>query len=247
VTVAPPEEHAATEPAEGACAQCGAQLEDDQEWCLECGSARTLIHRPPDWRVPLAVIGLVVAVALSAFVVVLVNLSSDANRRAALAAATATTATAPPTQTTTPTTPTTTQTTAATQTTATTQTTGTTATTPTTQTTGTAAATTPLTTPNGTRLESWPAGLSGWTVVLATSHTEADAVATAQQIASKGIQVGVLDSSQHPRLAPGEWLVFTGRYPTEAVAEQVVAALQPIGESQAAPKLVARPGDQPVP
>jgi hypothetical protein len=223
VTVAPPEEHAATEPAEGACAQCGAQLEDDQEWCLECGSARTLIHRPPDWRVPLAVIGLVVAVALSAFVVVLVNLSSDANRRAALAAATATTATAPPTQTTTPTTPTTTQTT------------------------GTAAATTPLTTPNGTRLESWPAGLSGWTVVLATSHTEADAVATAQQIASKGIQVGVLDSSQHPRLAPGEWLVFTGRYPTEAVAEQVVAALQPIGESQAAPKLVARPGDQPVP
>jgi hypothetical protein len=223
VTVAPPEEHAATEPAEGACAQCGAQLEDDQEWCLECGSARTLIHRPPDWRVPLAVIGLVVAVALSAFVVVLVNLSSDANRRAALVAATATTATAPPTQTTTPTTPTTTQTT------------------------GTAAATTPLTTPNGTRLESWPAGLSGWTVVLATSHTEADAVATAQQIASKGIQVGVLDSSQHPRLAPGQWLVFTGRYPTEAVAEQVVAALQPLGESQAAPKLVARPGDQPVP
>jgi hypothetical protein len=90
-------------------------------------------------------------------------------------------------------------------------------------------------------------GLSGWTVVLATSTTEAEAEATAQEIASSGIQVGVLDSSQHPRLKPGQWLVFTGRYPTEAVAEQAVAALQPIGHPQAVARLVGRPGDGPVP
>ena len=32
------------------CAACGATLEPDQEWCVECGTARTVLHRPPDWR-----------------------------------------------------------------------------------------------------------------------------------------------------------------------------------------------------
>ena len=63
-----------------ACPRCGAPLADDQEWCLECGGARTLIHPPRDWRVPVAIIGLVVLLVLAAFVLVLVKLSSDANR-----------------------------------------------------------------------------------------------------------------------------------------------------------------------
>ena len=48
------------------CAHCGSPLRDDQEWCLECGAARTLIHRPPDWRIAAAVIAVVVALALAA-------------------------------------------------------------------------------------------------------------------------------------------------------------------------------------
>jgi septal ring-binding cell division protein DamX len=256
MTIAPSPEHADTEPAEGVCAQCGAPLADDQEWCLECGGARTLIHRPPDWRIPAVIIGLVVIVALAAFAVVLVKLSSDANQRAALALAT--TPATPPVPapastttihaTTTPTTPTTattpsTPTTSTTSTTPTTPTTPTTSTTPTTPTTPTTAAAPPLTTPNGTRLEVWPPGLSGWTVALATTSTEAEAQTTAQQIASNGIQVGILDSSQHPRLKPGVWIVFTGRYPTQAQAEQVVTALQAVGQQQAVAKLVGRPGE----
>jgi hypothetical protein len=50
----------------------------DQEWCLECGTARTLLQRPPDWKVPALVIGTVVALVLAAFAIALVTLSSDA-------------------------------------------------------------------------------------------------------------------------------------------------------------------------
>jgi predicted nucleic acid-binding Zn ribbon protein len=44
------------------CAACGAALEADQEWCTECGAARTRLHRSPDWRAAAAVIAGVVGV-----------------------------------------------------------------------------------------------------------------------------------------------------------------------------------------
>ena len=53
------------------CRNCGSPLADDQEWCLDCGAARTLLRSPPDWRVPAAVLaGLVMLVALGVVVVV---------------------------------------------------------------------------------------------------------------------------------------------------------------------------------
>jgi septal ring-binding cell division protein DamX len=258
MSVAPSPDPEAKAAPDGVCTQCGAPLADDQEWCLECGGARTLIHRPPDWRVAIAIIGVIAAVALAAFVVALVNLSSDANQRAALAAASTpapviTPTTPPATTTPSATTPTTastpttgtTATTATTGTTATTATTSTTATTATTPTTPIASTATTVTTPSGVRLEAWPAGLSGWTVVLSSSRSQAAALTTAEQLVSSGIQVGVLDSSQHPRLAPGFWLVFTGRYPTKAQADLVVSALLGLGHPGAVPRLVGRPGDVP--
>ncbi len=59
------------------CAQCGAELAEDQEWCLECGGARTLIHRGPDWRLPLAVIAVVIVLAIGGFVVAVISISND--------------------------------------------------------------------------------------------------------------------------------------------------------------------------
>ena len=53
------------------CLVCGAPLADDQEWCLECGAARTVIHSPPDWRVGLAIMLAVVVVVLIVLVLVL--------------------------------------------------------------------------------------------------------------------------------------------------------------------------------
>jgi hypothetical protein len=54
------------------CAACGAPLREDQEWCLECGAARTYLPKAPDWRIGLAivvavvvVVGIVLVLALS--------------------------------------------------------------------------------------------------------------------------------------------------------------------------------------
>jgi septal ring-binding cell division protein DamX len=247
VSVKTPPQAEAGEQADGTCTQCGAPLSDGQEWCLECGGAHTPIHRPPDWRIPIAVIGLVVAVALTAFIVALIDISSDANQRSALAAATVTTpAPAPPATTAATATTPSTATTPTTSSTATTGTTGTTATTGTTGTTGTTATTattattgTTATTAAGARLESWPPGLSGWTVVLASARDQATADATARQIAATGIQVGVLDSSQHPKLTPGYWLVFSGRYPTIVQAQIVAQSLLADGQQHPQARLVA--------
>lgn len=82
-------QHAGENPSDDArCLQCGAALATDQEWCLECGAARTLVHRTPDWRVPVLVVGIVIALVLAGFLIVLINLSSDANRNTATITAT---------------------------------------------------------------------------------------------------------------------------------------------------------------
>ena len=98
---------AETSSAEGRCLHCGAPLAPDQEWCLECGSARTVIHRPPDWRVPVAVIGIVVMLVLAGLAIALISLSQDENRNATTTttAAATTPTTAATTTTATPATP----------------------------------------------------------------------------------------------------------------------------------------------
>ena len=52
------------------CPACGAELAADQEWCLECGAARTAIQAPPDWRIGLAIMLAVVAVVVLVVVIV---------------------------------------------------------------------------------------------------------------------------------------------------------------------------------
>jgi hypothetical protein len=226
------------------CLQCGAELDDDQEWCLECGSARTLIHTPPDWRVPVAVLGGVVALVLVVFVVVLVNLSSDANTAANLAAqTTAVTAgghAAPP-KTATGSTPTTAaaSTTASGSTTPSGSTTRAGATTKTGATASGAAATNPI---GAGGLPTWPSGLPGWTVVVAKRRTRAAAYTTAHKIAVTGVEVGVLKSSQHPLLTPGFWVVFSGRYATPDPARSEAAKLVTLGLKHAHAKRVGKPG-----
>ncbi len=193
------------------CAQCGAELRDDQEWCLECGAARTLIHRPPDWRIPVAIAGTIILLVLAGFAIALINLSQRTNAAtgAAQTAKVAPTAPAPASV-------------------AAAASAG-----------GQGAPAAPTATkPIGT----WPVGLSGWTVMLFTSHTEASADTKAAGLIAGGLRVGVLNSSQHPNLKPGYWVVFAGRYPhgTEAVA--AAARLRSSGHPGARARQVARPG-----
>jgi septal ring-binding cell division protein DamX len=252
------------------CGRCGSPLADDQEWCLECGAAaRTRIERAPDWRVPVAIVGAVIVLGLGGIAFALIKLSSDANKSAAaiVASAKQTTST-PATATTTPapTTPVKRKRTAQARTTApvppsvtpsavpaaparaaTPATTATTAHRTTTTTTTTKSAKSPGTstnsaTPASIQIASWPAGLGGWTVVLASSGDRASAEATAKQLGQSGTPVGVLNSSEHPSMAPGQWVVFSGRYPGRAQAEAAAAQLQANGQTSAHARLVEPPG-----
>jgi hypothetical protein len=80
------------------CPRCGATLRDDQDWCVECGAAaRTRIARTPNWKLPIAALGVLLALAGSAAAFAFVRLSdTDDDLAAAKSAATLTQATAPP-------------------------------------------------------------------------------------------------------------------------------------------------------
>lgn len=190
-------------PAGDVCPHCDSPLRDDQEWCLECGAARTLIHRPPDWRIAAAVIAVVVGLALLAFAIALVNLSSNADQLAG------------------------------------TQTTAKTSTVAARPATAAAGATSAAGSP---AIASWPVGLGGWTVALSSRRTQAEANAAASRFAASGLHVGVLDSSQHPSMKPGFWIVFSGRYPARPGAVAAATNLAPRVTTTPVARRVAPPG-----
>jgi ribosomal protein L37E len=181
--------------AENNCLRCGAWLETDQEWCLECGTARTVILRAPDWRIPAAIVGVVIALAVLGFLIALVNLSGNASQ----------TATRTPARTTTR-----------------------------------ATAVTATTAPS--QISSWPVGLPGWTVQIIAFTTQAAAEAKAKALLPTGIPIGIMNSSLHPSMPPGLWVVFSGRYPTEAAAAAEAVVLRAKGRHRAQARLVGVPG-----
>jgi len=202
---------------ETVCPNCDAHLAPDQDWCLECGSAvKIRIRTAPDWRVPLAIVGTVVTLAAAAFVFLLVSLSNSANRSAAAAVAAPTVKTTPAVAApkvkpgaTAPSTPA--------------------ATAPSTK---TATSTTAAATAG---IGSWPSGVTGYTVVLGVIPGKAAATTSATKIASAGIPVGVLDSSDYSSMTPGDWIVFSGTYTTRAEAATAASQLQAKGQTGAYP------------
>lgn len=62
------------------CSLCGHPMEADQEWCLNCGAARTVIARAPDWRVPVLVIGAVVLLIAGVLIFAVLQLTSSAGK-----------------------------------------------------------------------------------------------------------------------------------------------------------------------
>ena len=63
-------------PVERRCPRCDARLSAEQEWCLECGAAvGTRIAEPRGWRASLAIVGVLLALALIAVVLAIVELS----------------------------------------------------------------------------------------------------------------------------------------------------------------------------
>lgn len=213
-------------PPDERCLRCDAALAD-QEWCLECGAARTLIHRPPDWRVPVAVIATVIGLVLAAFVIALIELSGSRGGGGGASAAVQPTVSgtrsggAPGLETTSATAK------AAPR-----------------ASSGAAGSSSQAARLPGRGFPGWPIGLSAWTVVLQRSQTRSEAAqqAAAGAIAAARIPVGILKSSLHPGLTPGYWLVFSGRYPTSAAAQARAATLVAKGLVAAHVVLVERSG-----
>jgi hypothetical protein len=68
----------------------------------------------------------------------------------------------------------------------------------------------------------WPAGRTGWTVVLASVRSETDANTHAQRVQASGQPAGVLFSSNFSSLRPGYYVVYSGILNTrEEAAAQV--------------------------
>jgi hypothetical protein len=198
----------ATETEQRACPHCGSPLAPDQEWCLNCGNAvGTRIAPTPRWRVPVFLVGTVVALFVAALVLALVELSGDPQPVAkAPAQATATPSAAPdegaPAATTAPqpsATPTATPGQVAPDD-------G-----------GEAAPTpTPGNPPATGGVAQWPSGKTAWTVIVASTKSRAEAD---KKAAAAGPGAGVLHSDDFSSLRKGYWVVFASQYPDQKSAQ----------------------------
>ncbi|HEX6490062.1 MAG TPA: zinc ribbon domain-containing protein [Gaiellaceae bacterium] len=97
--------------------------------------------------------------------------------------------------------------------------------------------------PRPTRsLKTWPAGQSGWTVVLQslpTSNGRPFALAQARAAIQSGLgEVGILDSSHYSSLHPGYYVLFSGIYSSAAAANAAATAAQSHGYPRAYPRRI---------
>jgi len=218
------------------CPRCGTPHEPNQEYCLECGlrlpvEASGLIPRlgrawrqqlgwyPGDWVWPSLLALLIAALAgigAAAFV-------SHDQKRADYVTGTSPFGTppatvSPPPERTTPT-----------------------FTAPTTST-GTQPTPPKQTTAPPPALTEWPAGKSGWTVVLGslpTANGRAFALAQARAAEHSGLQaVGIIDSSQYASLHPGYYVLFTGVYTSFDDANTAATTAQSRGYRRAYPRRI---------
>ena len=200
-----------------ACPRCGAELAPDQEWCLSCGNAvGTRIAPTPRWRLPIVLVGTVLALFVAALVLSLVELGGDPQpvAKAPNPGATATPSAAPEDGAATPA-PTTAPAPGATPE------AGATPARPRRRPSRphpTRPSRTPSPTPGGASggLAQWPDGKTAWTVVIASTSSRAEAEKKAR---AAGADAGVLHSDDYSSLRKGYWVVFAGQYDDQKAAQ----------------------------
>lgn len=241
------EEHAVAIPEESSpgsaeplsCPNCSAPADPGQLMCLECGSRLALDYqRPPTWRLPALIVGVVVLLAgLGVAIAIAAGGSSPAATTAAAAAGSTTqpapspAGDSPPTASQPTTTPATSST--ATPAPATGGTPSTTTATPAPSTPATAAPT-PTT--------GWPPGKSAFTVVLASMPSQSAAADKLTSARAAGIAgAAILRSDDFPTLKPGYWVVFDGQFDSMAQAQTQAASDRGKGEfTDAYPRFVSK-------
>ncbi|HEU5363367.1 MAG TPA: SPOR domain-containing protein [Gaiellaceae bacterium] len=90
----------------------------------------------------------------------------------------------------------------------------------------------------------WPAGESGWTIVLVSypkTFGRSQALQTARKAAKARLaQAGVIDSSRYASLQPGYFVVFAGIYASKEEADAAVATARQAGFGGAYSRQIAR-------
>lgn len=228
------------------CAVCGAELETDQTYCLECGSPTPLAPRlRRGGRTTLILAGAMVVLGLGAGALAYAVVQDDGGGGGSTPASTTGAPIATGPDLTTPLVPDTAPTTgplpADTSVTTpgltTPDTTGTatgfdTVTGPSSvpDTSGgvtTAPAPEPTTASAADGTSDWPVGRTAWTAILASTRSESDARSAKGRVAGAGDPAGVLFSTDFTDLRPGYWVVFSGTYDSRTTAVAQAAKLRP--------------------
>lgn len=84
----------------------------------------------------------------------------------------------------------------------------------------------PVTTQSGGASD-WPAGRTAWTAILASTRSQSDARAAKSRVSGAGDPAGVLFSTDFTGLRPGYWVVFSGTYASRNTAIAQAVKLRP--------------------
>ena len=196
------------------CPNCGSAVSRGQEYCLECGARlplpeRDAVRGSAPWLVPVLVALVVAGIASAAVVAYRVATEGGDPELVATTEQPAVIPTTAPPEIPTSTTP------------------------PPTSAPPAATRQAPPPAQQQNRIISWPQGRSGHTVVLASLPAAGGrpaAVTKARDAIDAGLrQVGVIRSNDYSSLHPGYFVVFSGVYPTNAAAQQGIAAARNAG------------------
>ena len=86
--------------------------------------------------------------------------------------------------------------------------------------------------------DDWPGG-SAYTTILASVGSEAEARRIQAQASGRGLDAGVLFSSNYRSLRPGYWVVFSGTSPNKQDADRRAARAKSVGYASAYPRFVS--------
>lgn len=84
----------------------------------------------------------------------------------------------------------------------------------------------------------WPGG-TGYTAILASLGSRTAAKAAQRRFAGRGLDAGVLNSSDYSSLRPGYWVVFSGTFPSKSGADQRASRARSLGVKGAYARFVA--------
>lgn len=86
--------------------------------------------------------------------------------------------------------------------------------------------------------DDWPGG-SGYTTILVSVASETEARRVQAQASERGLDAGVLFSTNYRSLRPGFWVVFSGTSPSKQDADRRTAQAKSLGYGDAYPRFVS--------